>query len=109
MVIKGVIDVYAGAADVCMIINVDEMDKGINVVNVNKNVAGLGNSGTVAVDEVHHGLDLDHVIDELALLYQEPFTAAIGKDAVGGHLTDPNFIVELVDVVLHELGILGLH
>lgn len=46
MVIKGVIDVYAGAADVCMI-NVDEMDKGdeqegINVVNVNKNRAALG-------------------------------------------------------------------
>lgn len=46
MVIKGVIDVYAGAADVCMI-NVDEMDKGdeqegINVVNVDKNRAALG-------------------------------------------------------------------
>ena len=67
-VIKALIGVYACTADLYMIINVDEMDKGneqegINVVNVNKNVAGLGNSGTVAVDEVHHGLDLDHVID----------------------------------------------
>ena len=112
-VIKALIGVYACTADLYMIINVDEMDKGkeeegINVVNVNKNVAGL-DSGTVAVDVGHHGPDLDHVYDELVLLDQEPFSAAIGKDALVGHLTDPKVIVELVDVVLQELGILGLH
>lgn len=98
------------------IINVDQMDKGkgdeqegLNVVNVNENVAGLGDSGAVAVDILHQGPDLGHAVDELALLYQEPFAAAVGKVALGGHLTDPGFLVELVDVVLHELGILGLH
>ena len=112
-VIKALIGVYACTADLYMIINVDEMDKGneqegINVVNVNKNVAGL-DSGTVAVDVGRHGPDLADVYDELVLLDQEPFSAAIGKDALVGHLTDPKVIVELVDVVLQELGILGLH
>ena len=103
------------AGDPGVIINVDQMDKGkgneqegINVVNVNENVAGLGDSGAVAVDILHHGPDLDHAVDELALLYQEPFAAAVGKVALGGHLADPGVLVELVDVVLHEPGILGL-
>lgn len=107
MVIKGVIDVYAGAADVCMIINVDEMDKGINVVNVNKNVAGLG-SGTVAVDVDHEGLDLNHVHDELGLPNQEPFSAAI-DNTVLIHLADSEVLVEIMKLVLEEPRIAGVN
>ena len=82
MVIKGVIDVYAGAADVCMI-NVDEMDKGneqegINVVNVNKNEASPGNSGSGFVFPVvrHECLDTDQVGNDTDMIYQEPLGAA---------------------------------